>query len=151
MGTITGNQNPIVGEINSYAINPFSTIPFVSTNASYEWYLFKKQKSGSWIDITKNGVPKKGTRVDYKFFEPVAGDLFEIRVFEVLQGLLPSVESSKKLFGKLEVTPTASRNAQIDKVVLFNRGKKDVNKASYRDTLVAQAFCTGLFGKEIEF
>lgn len=151
MGTITGNQNPIVGEANSYAINLVGAIPFISTNASYEWYLFKKQKNGNWIDITKNGVPKKGNKVEYKFFEPVAGDLFEIRVFEVVQGLLPSVESSKKLFGKLEVTPTASRNAQIDKVVLFNRGKKDVNKASYTDTLVAQAFCTGLFGKEIEF
>jgi len=151
MGTITGNQNPIVGETNSYAINLFGAIPFISTNASYEWYLFKKQKSGSWIDITKNGVPKKGTKVDYKFFEPVAGDLFEIRVFEVVQGLLPSVEPSKKLFGKLEARPTASRNVEIDKVVLFNRGKKDINKASYRDTLVAQAFCTGLFGKEIEF
>ncbi|WP_294288467.1 hypothetical protein [uncultured Chryseobacterium sp.] len=151
MGTITGNQNPIVGETNSYAVNLFGTIPSISSNASYEWYLFKKQKNGSWIDITKNGVPKKGNNVDYKFFEPVAGDLFEIRVFEVVQGLLPSAEPSKKLFGKLEVTPTASRNAQIDKVVLFNRGKKDVNKATYRDTLVARAFCTGLFGREIEF
>uniref|UniRef100_A0AAU6WUE6 Uncharacterized protein n=1 Tax=Chryseobacterium endophyticum TaxID=1854762 RepID=A0AAU6WUE6_9FLAO len=151
MGTITGNQNPIVGETNSYAINLFGAIPFVSTAGSYEWYLFKKQKSGSWIDITKNGIPKKGNNVVYKFFEPVAGDLFEIRVFEVVQGLLPSVEPSKKLFGKLEVTPTTNKNAQIDKVILFNRGKKDVNKASYRDTLVAQAFCTGLFGKEIEF
>ncbi|WP_228372301.1 hypothetical protein [Chryseobacterium gregarium] len=151
MGAITGNQNPIVGETNSYGINLFGALPFISSNASYEWYLFKKQKSGGWMDITKNGVPKKGMKVDYKFFEPVAGELFEIRVFEVVQGLLPSVEPSKKLFGKLEVTPAASRNAQIDKVVLFNRGKKDINRANYTDTLVAQAFCTGLFGKEIEF
>ena len=151
MGAVIGNQNPMVGETNFYEINMFGSLPFFNPNNSYEWYLFKKQKSGSWIDITKDSVPKKGTKVDYKFFEPVAGELFEIRVFEVAKGILPSVESSKKLFGKLEITPTASKTAQIDKVILFNRGKKDVNKADYRDTLVAQAFCTALFGKEIEF
>ena len=151
MGAVIGNQNPIVGETNFYEISMFGSLPFFNPNSSYEWYLFKKQKSGSWIDITKDGVPKKGTKVEYKFFEPVAGELFEMRVFEVVQGILPSVESSKKLFGKLEVTPTTSKTAQIDKVILFNRGKKDVNKADYRDTLVAQAFCTGLFGREIEF
>lgn len=151
MGAIIGNQNPKVGETNFYEINIFSSLPFFNPSNSYEWYLFKKQKNSSWIDITKDGTPKKGTKVTYQFFEPVAGELFEMRVFEVAQGLLPSSESSKKLFGKLEVTPTASRTAQIDKVTLFNRGNKDVNKADYRDVLVAQAFCTALFGKEIEF
>ena len=151
MGAIIGNQNPKVGETSIYEINMFGSLPFFNPNNSYEWYLFKKQKSGNWVDITKNGIPKKGTKVQYTFFEPVAGDLFEIRVSEVSNGILPGIESSKKSFGKLEVTPTASKTAQIDKVTLFNRGKKDVNKADYRETLVAQAFCTGLFGKEIEF
>lgn len=152
MGTIIGNQSPMVGDTSFYQINMFGSLPFFNPNNIYEWYLFKKQKSGSWIDITKEGIPKKGSKVEYKFFEPVAGNLFEIRVFEVTQGLLPSTDNaSRKLFGKLEVIPTIGKTAQIDKVILFNRGKKDVNKADYRDTLVAQAFCTGLFGKEIEF
>lgn len=151
MGTIIGNQNPKVGETNFYEISIFGSLPFFNPNNDYEWFLFKKQKAGNWLDITKDGKPKTGAKVTYQFFEPVAGELFEIRVFEVSKGILPGVEPSNKSFGKLEVTPTANKTAQIDKVVLFNRGKKDVNTANYRDTLVAQAFCTGLFGKEIEF
>ena len=151
MATIIGNQNPKVGETNFYEISIFSSLPFFNPGGKYEWYLFKKQKNGNWIDITKNGTPKTGTKVDYTFFEPVAGDLFEIRIFEIKQALPPSTQSTKTLYGKLELKPTASKIGQIDKVVLFNRGKKDVNKANYRDTLIAQAFCTGLFGQEIEF
>ena len=151
MTAIIGNQNPKVGETNFYEISIFSSLPFFNPGSKYEWYLFKKQKNGNWIDITKNGIPKTGNKVDYTFFEPVAGDLFEIRIFEVKQALLLNTESIKTLYDKLEVRPTASKTGQIDKVVLFNRGKKDVNKADYRDTLIAQAFCTGLFGQEIEF
>lgn len=151
MAAIIGNQNPKVGETNFYEISIFSSLPFFNSGNKYEWYLFKKQKTGNWIDITKNGIPKTGTKVDYTFFEPVAGDLFEIRIFEVKQALLTIAQSTKALFGKLEIRPTATKTGQIDKVVLFNRGKKDVNKADYRDTLIAQAFCTGLFGEEIEF
>lgn len=151
MTAIIGNQNPQVGETNFYEISIFSSLPFLNPGSKYEWYLFKKQKNGNWIDITKNGIPKTGNKVDYTFFEPVAGDLFEIRVFEVKQTLLLNTESIKTLYDKLEVRPTASKTGQIDKVVLFNRGKKDVNKADYRDTLIAQASCTGLFGQEIEF
>lgn len=151
MTAIIGNQNPKVGETNFYEISIFSSLPFFNPGSKYEWYLFKKQKNGNWIDITKNGIPKTGNKVDYTFFEPVAGDLFEIRIFEVKQALLLNTESIKTLYDKLKVRPTASKTGQIDKVVLFNRGKKDVNKADYRDTLIAQAFCTGLFGQEIEF
>ncbi|WP_333852043.1 hypothetical protein [Epilithonimonas sp.] len=151
MAAIIGNQNPKVGETNFYEISIFSSLTFFNPGSKYEWYLFKKQKNGNWIDITKNGIPKTGNKVDYTFFEPVAGDLFEIRIFEVKQALPPSTQSTKTLYGKLQVRPTASKIGQIDKVVLFNRGKKDVNKANYRDTLIAQAFCTGLFGQEIEF
>lgn len=151
MAAIIGNQNPKVGETNFYEVSIFGSLPFLNPSSQYEWFLFKKQKSGNWIDITKNGTPKKGTKVDYTFYEPVAGDLFEIKVFEVRQNLLQDTSSTKTLYGKLEIRPTSGKSRQIDKVVLFNRGKKDVNKANYRDTLIAQAFCTGLFGEEIEF
>jgi len=151
MAAIIGNQNPKVGETNFYEVSIFGSLSFFNPGSQYEWYLFKKQKNGNWKDITKNGIPKTGTKVDYTFFEPVAGDLFEIRVIEVKQALLPATQSTKTLYGKLEVRPTAGKSGQIDKVVLFNRGKKDINKADYKDTLIAQAFCTGLFGQEIEF
>lgn len=36
-------------------------------------------------------------------------------------------------------------------MVLFNRGAKDPNKASYADSLVAQAHCVAMFQKEIQF
>ncbi len=151
MAAIIGNTNPKVGQTNFYEISSLGFPFFNMGSTTYEWYLFKKQKNGSWIDITKNATPKSGNRVSYTFFEPVAGQLFEIRVFQTKKPPSSATSSAKTLLGRLEVRPTATKTAQIDKVVLFNRGKKDVNKADYRDTLIAQAFCTGLFGQEIEF
>jgi hypothetical protein len=118
-------------------------------NTKYEWYLFKKQKNGSWRDVT--GTPKIGKSVTYTFHEPVLGNEFELRVFETKSGSFTGTATAKKQIAKLDLVPSSSKTPQIDKVILLNRGSKDVNKASYRDTLVAQAFCTTMFDQEVEF
>ncbi|WP_228422290.1 glycosyl hydrolase 108 family protein [Chryseobacterium aurantiacum] len=146
VGIIIGNQNPLLGTTYSYEIKPFG-LSFGSNK--YEWYLYKKQKNGIWKDIT--GSPKTGEKVTYRFGEPGLGIEFEMKVYETKQGILPGMPSSKQLAGSMKLIPTSNKIPKIEKVVLFNRGAKDVNKASYRDTLIAQAHCIGMFNKDIEF
>lgn len=145
-GNIIGTQNPAVGTTAYYEVSIFSTLG--SFSAQYEWHLFKKQKNNTWKDIT--GAPKTGKRVPYTFGEIAAGVEFEMKVYEK-QSILLGVKSSKKLLGTLIVLPTSRKVSKIEKVVLFNRGAKDSNKAGYRDTLIAQAHCIALFNQEIEF
>ncbi|MGV2449369.1 UNVERIFIED_CONTAM: hypothetical protein POZ17_01020 [Ralstonia mannitolilytica] len=146
-GTIIGNQNPLVGTTYTYEIKP-SGLSF-GLKGDYEWYLFKKQKNGSWKDIT--GKPKTGEKVTYNFGEIALGIEFQMKVYETKKGLLPGLPSTRELAGSCVLIPTSNKVPKIDKVVLFNRGAKDVNKASYRDTLIAQAHCIAMFNKEIEF
>ncbi|ROH95251.1 hypothetical protein EGI15_05160 [Chryseobacterium cucumeris] len=146
-GTIIGNQNPLVGTTYTYEIKP-SGLSF-GLKGDYEWYLFKKQKNGSWKDIT--GKPKTGEKVTYNFGEIALGIEFQMKVYETKKGILPGLPSTRELAGSCVLIPTSNKVPKIDKVVLFNRGAKDVNKASYRDTLIAQAHCIAMFNKEIEF
>ncbi|MGE8432162.1 M23 family metallopeptidase [Chryseobacterium joostei] len=147
VGIIIGNQNPLLGTTYNYEIKPFG-LSF-GPKSKYEWYLYKKQKNGTWKDIT--GSPKTGEKVTYRFGEPGLGIEFEMKVYETKQGILPGMPSSKQLAGSIKLIPTSNKVPKIDKVVLFNRGAKDVNKANYRDTLIAQAHCIGMFNKDIEF
>ncbi|WP_330745554.1 peptidoglycan DD-metalloendopeptidase family protein [Chryseobacterium sp. CP-77] len=146
-GNIAGDQNPRVGIVCSYEIKP-SGLSFV-LNGNYEWYLFKKQKNGSWKDIT--GKPKTGKKVTYNFGEIALGVEFQIKAYEIKKGILPGLPATRKLVGSLTIVPISNKVPKIDKVVLFNRGAKNFNTASYRDTLIAQAHCIAMFNKEIEF
>ncbi|MBB6329279.1 muramidase (phage lysozyme)/biotin carboxyl carrier protein [Chryseobacterium sediminis] len=146
-GNIIGNQNPLVGTTYTYEIKPSGLL--FGLKGEYEWYLFKKQKNGIWKDIT--GKPKKGEKVTYRFGEIGLGIEFQMKVYEIKKGILPGMSATKELAGSCTLIPTSDKVSKIDKVVLFNRGAKDVNKANYRDTLIAQAHCIAMFNKEIEF
>jgi predicted chitinase len=151
-GKIIGNQNPVVGIKYEYEVNTLASIlmgSFGSSNTTYEWYIYKKGKNGTWKDVTQ--TPKKGIKVLYNFGEIGIGVEFRLKVYEVKLGLLPSKASSKTLAGILDIIPASSKTPQIDKVILLNKGSKDVNKANYRDTLIAQAHCIAMFDEEIEF
>ncbi|MDR6464969.1 M23 family metallopeptidase [Chryseobacterium sediminis] len=146
-GSIIGNQNPLVGTTYTYEIKP-SGLSF-GLKGDYEWYLYKKQKNGIWKDITNK--PKKGEKVTYRFGEIGLGIEFQMKVYEIKKGILPGMSATKELAGSCILIPTSDKVSKIEKVILFNRGAKDVNKASYRDTLIAQAHCIAMFNKEIEF
>lgn len=146
-GNIIGNQNPLVGTTYTYEIKP-SGLSF-GLKGDYEWYLYKKQKNGIWKDITNK--PKKGEKVTYRFGEIGLGIEFQMKVYEIKKGILPGMAATKELAGSCILIPTSDKVSKIEKVILFNRGAKDVNKASYRDTLIAQAHCIAMFNKEIEF
>ncbi|MCU7618769.1 peptidoglycan DD-metalloendopeptidase family protein [Chryseobacterium sp. PBS4-4] len=145
---IIGSQNPVVGKAFTYEISSGSLSIF-GDSTKYGWYLFKKQKNGSWRDITDK--PKMGRAVTYTFHEPVLGNEFELRVFETKSGSFVGTAPTKKQIAKLDLVPSSSKTAQIDKVILLNGGSKDVNKANYRDILLAQAFCTAMFNRELIF
>lgn len=53
--------------------------------------------------------------------------------------------------GELIVIPKSSKEPKITKVVLFNKGARDVNKANYTDKLIARAYCVGMFNRTINF
>ncbi|SHE76690.1 Predicted chitinase [Chryseobacterium vrystaatense] len=144
---ISGNRNPVAGTTYYYEINALNLLG--KLNSSYEWHVFKKNKNKTWRDITE--TPKTGKRVSYKFGEIAVGIEFEIKVYEIQPEPLPGTSGIKKLVGSIILIPVYGKVSKIDRVVLFNRNGKNVNKASYRDTLTAQAHCIAMFGKEIEF
>ncbi len=121
---------------------------FNSSNATYVWNIWKK-KSGTWINIT-NKPPKMGQKVSFKFGEKVLGEEFKLEVFKATPKIF-SDEFEAKSAGEFFLVPTSSKVPKIDKVILFNQGAKDPNKASYRDTLVAKAYCIAMFNQEVEF
>ncbi|BFO64791.1 glycosyl hydrolase 108 family protein [Chryseobacterium sp. KCF3-3] len=146
-GNIAGDQNPQVGKTYSYEIQP-SGLSF-GLRGEYEWYIYKQQKNGLWKDITDK--PKTGEKVTYKFGEIALGIEFQMKVYETKKGILPGLADTRELAGTLTIIPASNKVPKIDKVILFNRGSKDINKASYRDTLIVQAHCIAMFNKEIEF
>ncbi len=145
---IAGTQNPIVGKDEFYQFTDARDI-FNTANATFVWYIWKKQKSGKWINITGE-TPKMGQKVSYNFGQKVVGTEFKLQVYKATKKVL-SQEFQAKLADEIVVVPSSSHVPKITKVVLFNRGAKDPNKASYRDTLVARAYCVTMFNQEVEF
>ncbi|MCJ8497624.1 hypothetical protein MVI27_05055 [Chryseobacterium salipaludis] len=145
---IAGTQNPIVGKDEFYQFTDARDI-FNTANATFVWYIWKKQKSGKWINITGE-TPKMGQKVSYNFGQKVVGAEFKLQVYKATKKVL-SQEFQAKLADEIVVVPSSSHVPKITKVVLFNRGAKDPNKASYRDTLVARAYCVAMFNQEVEF
>lgn len=147
---ITGTQNPIVAKEEFYqyndVLNPLAA--FNSSNITYVWNIWKK-KNGSWLNITEK-PPKIGQKVPFKFGEKVIGDEFKLIVFKRAPKLL-SEEFEEKKMGEFFLVPTSSKVSKIDRAVLFNGGAKDPNKATYKDTLTARAYCISMFNKEVEF
>ena len=91
-----------------------------------------------------------GQKVSFKFGEKVIGVEFKLQVYKEKKKPL-SNEFKEILADEILVIPRSAKTAKIDKVILFNKGAKNPNKASYADTLVARAYCIGMFNQEVEF
>ncbi|MFC6269761.1 peptidoglycan-binding domain-containing protein [Frigoriflavimonas asaccharolytica] len=144
---INGTQNPVVGNDEIYQYSDSLDI-FNSSNATYVWNIWKK-KQGKWVNITAK-PPKMGQKVSFKFGEKVIGEEFKLEVFKAIPKF-GSDDFDAKLVGEIIVIPASSKIAKITKVVLFNNGAKDPNKATYKDYLTARAYCITMFNKEVEF
>ena len=145
---ITGNQNPIVGKDEYYTFTDFTQM-FETPDVQYVWAIWKKMKTGKWVNITQK-PPKYTKRASFKFGEKVIGEEFRLEIYKAKKKMLSKEWEAKKM-SEIFVIPTSSKSPKITKVVLFNRGAKDVNKASYRDTLIAKAHCVAMFNQEVEF
>lgn len=73
---ITGTQNPIIGKEEFYRFTDGLDI-FNSLNAKFVWSIWKKQKSGSWLNITQT-PQKMGQEAPFKFGEKVIGEEFKL-------------------------------------------------------------------------
>lgn len=78
------------------------------------------------------------------------GEQFAIEAYKETKNILTQKNETHKM-GEIIVIPKSSKEPKITKVVLFNRGARDVNKASYTDRLIARAYCVGMFNKTINF
>lgn len=151
MNFIKGNQNPVIGVTTFFEVVDLGlSLNFTSqNNLQYVWYIYKKGKNGSWENITENDG-KTGTKVPYKFGDIAIDVPFKLEVHKAVRNIL-----TKKFdvtnFASLEIIPTSNKNYSIQKVVLFNNGAKDPNKATYKDSLIARAYCVAMFNKEVEF
>lgn len=150
MKVITGNQSPKAGEKTYYeltdALFGFNPSLFFKEEGKYTWTLYKKDKN-KFIKIANN--KKYGKKVPYTFGEKVVGIPFKIIVHQETKNLFNQAES--KLVATYIVTPKTSKEPVIGRVILLNRGKSNVNKAKFNETLTAQARTTNLLGKEITF
>ncbi|MCW3161468.1 M23 family metallopeptidase [Chryseobacterium oryctis] len=146
---INGNPNPIVGKDEYYTLVDSSLgLTFSNTAPKYKWRIKKKVK-GTWKDITKE-PQKTGLSTPFKFGEAVIGEQFVIEAYKETKNILTQKNEIHKM-GELIVVPKSSKEPKITQVVLFNRGARDVNKASYTDRLIARAYCVGMFNKTINF
>lgn len=119
---ITGTQNPVVGKDEFYSFSDALDI-FNSSNATFVWNIWKKNKAGSWIDITRK-PEKMGTKVSFKFGEKVIGIEFKLQVYKATKKLL-SNDFEAQLAGEIIAVPSSAKTPKIDRVVLFNQGAKD--------------------------
>lgn len=144
---ITGNQNPVAGKDEFYTFTDYTQM-FETPDIQYNWAIWKK-KTGKWVNITER-PPKPGKSVSFNFGQGAIGEEFRLEVYKAKKKLLSDEWEAKKM-GEIFVVPTNSKTPKISKVVLFNRGARDPNKASYQDTLIAQAHCVAMFNQEVEF
>lgn len=110
---ITGTQNPMVGKEEFYGFSDPLDI-FNVTNATFVWNIWKKNKSGSWINITKK-PEKTGQKVSFKFGEKVIGIEFKLQVYKATKKLL-SNGFEAKLAAEILVIP---RSAKTPRIKLF--------------------------------
>ncbi|WP_282631060.1 hypothetical protein [Empedobacter sedimenti] len=149
--SIGGEQNPTIGKEYNYFITDMLDVNLTITNevSTYIWHIYVKLKNGKIVDITKDGG-KIGSEVPYSFSEKAINKEYILVVNRATKKLLSTDYKFEKI-AEFHIFPTTSTETKIEKVILFNKGAKDVNKASYTDTLVARAYCIGMVDKEIEF
>ena len=149
--SIGGEQNPTIGKEYNYFITDMLDVNLTITNevSTYIWHIYVKLKNGKIVDITKDGG-KIGSEVSYSFSEKAINKEYILVVNRATKKLLSTDYKFEKI-AEFHIFPTTSTEIKIEKVILFNKGAKDVNKARYTDTLVARAYCIGMVNKEIEF
>lgn len=150
MNIIKGPKHPKAEEKTMYEVSSsiaLNTNPFsLPTDEKFTWTLYKNVKN-QWKKV--EGNIKYGKKAPYRFGEKVVGITFKIEVYR--EGKDRFGRSENKLFAILLVTPRTYKEPIIGRVILLNRGKANVNEASFTETLTAEARTSNMFGKNITF
>jgi len=151
MKTIKGSTNPKAEEKTFYELSDFvyhfeNPLFGKKENKKHIWTLYK-QVNNKWKQVSGN--IKYGEKVPYTFGEKAVGISFKIEVHTESKNILNKIE--KKLTASLVVVPRTKHEPVIGRVILLNRDNADVNKATFNESLSAEARTSNLIGKEITF
>jgi GH24 family phage-related lysozyme (muramidase) len=146
---IIGEQKPVVGVTQMYSVVDDKGIVFTKTEigVTYVWYIFKKQKNGVFVNVTKNNIPKTGTSVPYSF-----GYLVDYRldVYKLEKDIFTKKDKAS-FVSSFFLRPTKKGSkAEIKKVVLYNKGAKKVDLAGIGNVLTVCVECINMANKPVK-
>lgn len=151
MRILQGETKPRAEQKHLYQLN--TVIPDYNTSifsskkeTKYIWTLYKF-KNNQWQQV--EGNIKYGEKNYYLFGQGVVGIPFKIIIHSQEKNLLQAIQNVK--VAEITVVPKTAKEPIIGRVILLNKGKKDVNKAKFNEQLTAQARTSNLLGQEITF
>ncbi|WP_336963234.1 hypothetical protein [Chryseobacterium contaminans] len=144
--TIIGNDKPVIGKQEMYSVaaingwlNPLQPIKNPLQAPKPHWEVMVQTKTG-W---RKGGSDKEGQIVPYIFGQK---SLLHKGIKIVVQ------QGNDK--GELIVHPQRAKEPKITRVELLDANYKPIpkgKKLSYKDTIIARAYCVEMFGMNIAF
>lgn len=144
--TIIGNDKPVIGKQEMYSVsaisgwlNPLQPIKNPLQIPKAHWEVMVQTKTG-W---RKGGSDKEGQMVPYIFGQK---SLLHKGIKIVVQ------QGNDK--GELIVHPQRAKEPKITRVELLDANYKPIpkgKKLSYKDTIIARAYCVEMFGMNIAF
>lgn len=144
--TIIGNDKPVIGKQEMYSVttingwlNPLQPIKNPLQVPKPHWEVMVQTKTG-W---RKGGSDKEGQMVPYIFGQK---SLFH-------KGIKIIVRQGED-YGELIVHPQRAKEPKITRVELLDANYKPIpkgKKLSYKDTIIARAYCVEMFGMNIAF
>lgn len=146
---IIGEKKPIVGVTEMYSVIDSNGVLFTSNmnKVTYAWYIFKKYKNGAFVNVTKNNIPKTGQSVPYSFGYNVE---YRLDIYKLEKELLTQKDKAS-FVASYFVNPTKkSSKAEIKKVVLYNKGAKNVDLAGIGNSLTVRVECINMVNKQVK-
>ncbi len=146
---IIGEKKPIIGVTEMYSVIDSNGVLFTSNmnKVTYAWYIFKKYKNGAFVNVTKNNIPKTGQSVPYSFGYNVE---YRLDVYKLEKELLTQKDKAS-FVASYFVNPTKkSSKAEIKKVVIYNKGAKNVDLAGVGNTLTVRVECINMVNKQVK-
>lgn len=132
-----------------YSVIDSNGVLFTSNmnKVTYAWYIFKKYKNGAFVNVTKNNIPKTGQSVPYSFGYNVE---YRLDIYKLEKELLTQKDKAS-FVASYFVNPTKkSSKAEIKKVVIYNKGAKNVDLAGIGNSLTVRVECINMVNKQVK-
>ncbi|WP_314243760.1 hypothetical protein [Empedobacter tilapiae] len=146
---IIGEKKPVIGVTEMYSVIDSNGVLFTSNlnNATYAWYVFKKYKNGAFVNVTKNNVPKIGQTVAFSFGYNVE---YRLDVYKLEKELLTQKDKAS-FIASYFINPTKKGSkSEIKKVVLYNKGAKNVDLAGIGNSLTVRVEAINMANKQVK-